>query len=144
LLVRPLAALIATPLRLRGLPGELAKQNSMRNPRRTSSTAAALMVGLTLVVSMGVFASSLKASFGDIIGDSANASLFVTPSSSQGPGYSPEAIKAVQGVSGVDKVSASGWGQARFDGADSSYSSVDPATATAGLNLRLSAGSVSD
>jgi putative ABC transport system permease protein len=102
------------------------------------------MVGLTLVVSMGVFASSLKASFGDIIGDSTNAALFVTPSSSQGPGFSPEAIKAVQGVSGVDKVSASGWGQARFDGADSSYSSVDPATATAGLNLRLSAGSVSD
>jgi putative ABC transport system permease protein len=93
---------------------------------------------------MGVFASSLKASFGDIIGDSTNAALFVTPSSSQGPGFSPEAIKAVQGVSGVDKVSASGWGQARFDGADSSYSSVDPATATAGLNLRLSAGSVSD
>jgi putative ABC transport system permease protein len=30
----------------------------MRNPRRTSSTAAALMIGLTLVVSMGVFASS--------------------------------------------------------------------------------------
>jgi putative ABC transport system permease protein len=141
---RPLASLIGVPLRMRGLPGELARQNAMRNPRRTSSTAAALMVGLTLVVSMGVFASSLKASFGDIIGDSTNASLFVTPSSSQGPGYSPEAIKAVQGVSGVDKVSASGWGQARFDGADSSYSSVDPATATAGLNLRLSAGSVSD
>ena len=141
---RPLASLIGVPLRLRGLPGELARQNAMRNPRRTSSTAAALMVGLTLVVSMGVFASSLKASFGDIIGDSTNASLFVTPSSSQGPGYSPEAIKVVQGVSGVDKVSASGWGQARFNGEGSSYSSVDPATATAGLNLRLSAGSVSN
>jgi putative ABC transport system permease protein len=70
---RPLASLIGVPLRMRGLPGELARQNAMRNPRRTSSTAAALMVGLTLVVSMGVFASSLKASFGDIIGDSTNA-----------------------------------------------------------------------
>ena len=29
----------------------------MRNPRRTASTAAALMIGLTLVVSMSVFAS---------------------------------------------------------------------------------------
>ena len=141
---RPLASLIGVPLRLRGLPGELARQNAMRNPRRTSSTAAALMVGLTLVVGMGVFASSLKASFGDLIGDSTKASLFITPSSKQGPGYSPEAIKAVQGVSGVDKVSAASWGQARFNGADSSYSAVDPATATAGLNLRLSAGSVSD
>lgn len=141
---RPLASLIGVPLRLRGLPGDLARQNAMRNPRRTSSTAAALMVGLTLVVGMSVFASSLKASFTDIVGDSTNADLFVTPSSKQAPGFSPEVTKVVQAVSGVDEVSASGWGQARFNGTDSTYSAIDPATATAGLNLRLSSGSVSD
>ena len=95
--VRPLAALIGAPLRLRGLPGELAKQNAMRNPRRTASTAAALMIGLTLVVSMGVFASSLKESFGDVIGDQTNADLFVSGSSAQGPGFSPSVIDAVAG-----------------------------------------------
>ncbi|MFI7067148.1 ABC transporter permease [Kribbella sp. NPDC050124] len=141
---RPLASLIAVPLRLRGMPGELARQNAMRNPRRTSSTAAALMVGLTLVVSMGVFAASLKASFGNAIGDSTNATLFVTPSSIQSAGFSPEAIKAVKGVPGVDKVSATGWGQARFAGEGSSYAAVDPATAGAVLNLGLSSGSLSD
>ena len=97
LAVRPLAAVIATPLKLRGLPGELAKQNALRNPRRTSSTAAALMVGLTLVVSMGVFASSLKASFGDVISDQTNADLYLSSSSAQGPGFSPSVIAAVQG-----------------------------------------------
>src|SRR6266508_1640405 len=126
---RPLASLIAVPLRLRGMSGELARQNAMRNPRRTASTAAALMVGLTLVVSMGVFASSLKASFGDVIAGSTNADLFVTPSSTQGPGFSPEVIKAVKGVPGIDKVSATGWGQARFDGEESGYAAVDPASA---------------
>jgi putative ABC transport system permease protein len=140
---RPLASLIGVPLRLRGLPGELARQNAMRNPRRTSSTAAALMVGLTLVVSMGVFASSLKASFGDVIGGSINADLFVTTSSSQAPGFSPEVITVVKKVPGVSTVAATGWGEARFDGADSTYSAVDPATAAEGLNLGLSAGSVS-
>ena len=65
LAVRPLTALIAVPMRLRGLPAELAEQNARRNTRRTASTAAALMIGLTLVVSMSVFASSLKDSFGD-------------------------------------------------------------------------------
>ena len=97
---RPLASLIGVPLRLRGLPGELARQNAMRNPRRTSSTAAALMVGLTLVVGMGVFASSLKASFGDIIGDSTNASLFITPSSSQGPATAPRRSRRSRGCPG--------------------------------------------
>jgi putative ABC transport system permease protein len=144
LAVRPLAALIAAPMRLRGLPGELAKQNAMRNARRTASTAAALMIGLTLVVSMSVFASSLKDSFGEVIGDKTSADLFVTPSSSQGPGYSPTVVEAVTGVEGVAEISASGWGQARFDGADSSYSAVDPATAGDLMSLDLSHGSLAE
>ncbi len=144
LAVRPLTALIATPLRLRGLPGELAKQNAQRNPRRTSSTAAALMIGLTLVVSMGVFAASLKASFGDVIANQTNADLFVYRSSAQAPGFSPTVIAAVKGVDGVDKVAAGGWGQAHFDSRETSYSAVDPATADHIMNLDVSQGSVAD
>ena len=144
LAVRPLAAVIAAPLKLRGLPGELAKQNALRNPRRTSSTAAALMIGLTLVVSMGVFASSLKASFGDVISDQTNADLYLSSSSAQGPGFSPSVIAAVQAVDGVDKVSAGGWGQARFDNGDTSYSAIDPATAEEVMNLDVSQGSLAD
>ncbi len=142
--VRPLASLISAPLRLRGMPGELAKQNAKRNPRRTSATAAALMIGLTLVVSMSVFASSLKASFGDVISDQTNAELYIATSSTQAPGFSPAVIDAVQGVDGVDQVSANGWGQARFDKADSSYSSVDPANAEEVMNLNVSQGSIAD
>jgi putative ABC transport system permease protein len=144
LAVRPLAALIGAPLKLRGLPGELAKQNALRNPRRTSSTAAALMIGLTLVVSMGVFASSLKASFGDVISDQTNADLYLSSSSAQGPGFSPSVIAAVQAVDGVDQVSAGGWGQAHFDNGDTSYSAVDPATAEEVMNLEVSQGSIAD
>ena len=136
--------MIATPLKLRGLPGELAKQNALRNPRRTSSTAAALMIGLTLVVSMGVFASSLKASFGDVISDQTNADLYLSSSSAQGPGFSPSVIAAVQAVEGVDKVSAGGWGEARFDNGDTTYSAIDPATADEVMNLEVSQGSVAD
>lgn len=144
LAVRPLASLIGTPMRLRGLPGELAKQNAMRNPRRTSSTAAALMIGLTLVVSMSVFASSLKESFGEVIGDKTSADLFVKTSSAQGSGFSPTVVKAVADVDGVDQISASGWGQARFDGADSSYSAIDPTNAGELMSLTLSQGSLAD
>ena len=144
LAVRPLTSLIAAPMQLRGLPGELAKQNAMRNTRRTASTAAALMIGLTLVVSMSVFASSLKDSFGEVIGDKTSADLFVTASSAQGPGYSPSVVEAVAGVDGVEEISASGWGQARFDGVDSSYSAIDPANAGELMSLDLSHGSLAD
>ncbi|WP_426561034.1 ABC transporter permease [Angustibacter sp. McL0619] len=140
--VRPLAAVIAAPLRLRGLPGDLAKQNATRNPRRTSATAAALMIGLTLVVSMGVFASSLKASFSDVLSDQVDADLYVVTSSAQAPGYSPSVLDAVKSVDGVDEVSATGFGMARFDGADSGYSSIDPSTAQKALQLNVTQGSL--
>jgi putative ABC transport system permease protein len=142
--VRPLASAIATPLRLRGLPGELARQNATRNPRRTSATAAALMIGLALVVSMGVFASSLKASFGDVLSDRVDADLYVVTSSTQAPGYSPSVLDAVQGVDGVDQVSANGWGQARFDGQDSGYSAIDPDTAGEVFHLAVPQGSLAE
>jgi putative ABC transport system permease protein len=142
--VRPLASALASPLRLRGLPGELAKQNATRNPRRTAATAAALMIGLTLVVSMGVFASSLKASFGDVLADQTNADLYIATSSAQAPGFSPAVIDAVKDVDGVDQVSANGWGQARFDKADSSFSAVDPTNAEEVMNLNVSEGSIAD
>jgi putative ABC transport system permease protein len=142
LAVRPLALAIGRPLRWRGVSGELAQQNAMRNPRRTSSTAAALMIGLTLVVSMGVFASSLKASFGAILDDSTRASLFLTPSSSQADGFSPEVTKVVAVVPGVKAVSAVSFGQARFNGSSQFYSSIDPATAGQALDLQVSSGSI--
>ncbi len=145
LAVRPLAAAIAAPLRLRGLAGDLAKQNAARNPRRTSATAAALMIGLTLVVSMGVFASSLKASFSDVTSDQTDADLYVVTSSAQAPGYSPAALEGVDEVDGVAAVSALGWGEARFAGADTGgYSAVDPATAEQAIALDVSRGSLDD
>ena len=44
------------------MPGRLARENAQRNPARTASTSAALMVGLGLVVFVAVFAAGLKAS----------------------------------------------------------------------------------
>jgi putative ABC transport system permease protein len=61
--VRPLAAVIGWPLeRVGHATGELARENSTRNPARTAVTAAALMVGLGLVVFVAVFAAGLKES----------------------------------------------------------------------------------
>ena len=47
-------------------------------------------------------------------------------------------------MTGVDEISATGWGQARFDGADSSYSAIDPDNAGELMSLDLSHGSLGD
>jgi putative ABC transport system permease protein len=144
LVARPLASAIGAPLRWRGITGELAEQNARRNPRRTASTASALMIGLALVVSMGVFASSLKASFGDLLDDTTNADLYLTTASAQAEGFSPEAAQVAAQVDGVKALSATGFGQARINGSSTSYSSIDPSTVQSLLNLDMSDGSVTD
>ncbi|SER75399.1 putative ABC transport system permease protein [Streptomyces sp. yr375] len=60
LLSRPLIAAAAPVLRIFGVAGNLARQNSVRNPRRTAATASALMIGLTLITGMTVMAGSLQ------------------------------------------------------------------------------------
>lgn len=60
LLSRPLIAAAAPVLRVFGMSGKLARQNAVRNPRRTAATASALMIGLTLITGMTVVAGSLQ------------------------------------------------------------------------------------
>ncbi|GAB2801698.1 ABC transporter permease [Streptomyces daliensis] len=60
LLSRPLIAAAAPVLRIFGVSGKLARQNSVRNPRRTAATASALMIGLTLITGMTVIAGSVQ------------------------------------------------------------------------------------
>ena len=77
--VRPLASAVGWPVqRLFGEPGLLARENAMRNPARTATTAAALMVGLGLVVFVAVFAQSLKASFTDSIDRLISSDIIIT------------------------------------------------------------------
>ena len=60
-LARPLASVLGRPATVvGGVAGDLARSNSMRNPSRTASTAAALMIGLALVTVVAVLAQGLK------------------------------------------------------------------------------------
>jgi putative ABC transport system permease protein len=77
-LVRPIASVIGKPLeKLRGVSGQLARENATRNTARTASTAAALMVGLALVSGVTIFASGIKKSVNSAIDNSVKAGLVV-------------------------------------------------------------------
>ena len=77
-IVRPVAAAIGLPLeRLSAVVGQLARENAQRNPARTALTAAALMVGLGLVVFVAVFTAGLKASIDGAINRLITAQIVV-------------------------------------------------------------------
>jgi putative ABC transport system permease protein len=144
LFMRGMAALVGWPLRGRGLPGDLARQNAMRNPKRTASTAMALVIGLTMVSAVSVFAASLKTSFTDILSNSTNADLYVLTPTSQSEGFSPEVPRMVEDVDGVDVVSRTGFGQAEIDGESAAFTSIDPSTVDAAMDLGMVTGDASE
>ncbi len=64
LVARPVSQFLGwVPARLRGMSGVLARENAMRNPRRTATTASALMIGLALVTLVSIIGASAKQSF---------------------------------------------------------------------------------
>lgn len=65
-------------LRIFGVSGKLARQNSVRNPRRTAATASALMIGLTLITGMTVMAGSLQKSIDKMAGSAIRADYVVS------------------------------------------------------------------
>ena len=60
--VPPLLRLVGVAAGLAGVPGRLAALNGRRNPGRAAATAAALMLGVGLIVTMQVGAASAQAS----------------------------------------------------------------------------------
>jgi len=62
--VRPLAFVLGAPgARFGGSAGSLARQNAVRNPARTASTAAAVMIGLALITFVAVIGQGFRSSF---------------------------------------------------------------------------------
>ena len=64
-------------VRFGGRPGKLGYENAVRNPRRTASTASALMIGLALVVGVTVVAESAIRSFDGALHNAVKADFAV-------------------------------------------------------------------
>ncbi len=70
ILTAPFANTVGWPFaKLRGVSGQIALRNTKRTPRRTASTAAALMIGVSLVALVSIFANSIKATVDETIAE---------------------------------------------------------------------------
>jgi putative ABC transport system permease protein len=138
-IARPLSSVIGRPLaRLLGEPGKLGRENSMRSPRRTAQTAAALMVGLALVAAMSVFGASVSRSATSSVDQAVNADLIVTPTGSGQ--LSNSAVSIASAVPGVTANSSVYQGQFEFRNALSQLTAVSTDNLAATVNLRMTSG----
>ncbi len=134
-----LAAAQATYRAAFGSVGNLAGQNSLRNPRRTTATASALMIGLALGCLMAIIGASAKASVDQAVeenfkGDYVVSSLFGEP-------FSRTIAADLAKVPGVDRIVRQRWAQGERDGDFFGFAGIDPTDATY-LGITLTAGSL--
>ncbi|MDX3750490.1 ABC transporter permease [Streptomyces sp. AK08-02] len=126
LLSRPLIAATGPFTRVFGVAGKLARQNSVRNPRRTAATASALMIGLTLITGMTVVAGSLQQAIDKMASESIKADYIV--SMANGNDLSPDVAGKLAKTSGVVAVSPLSHGSVRIDGETEWVTGVNGAT----------------
>jgi putative ABC transport system permease protein len=130
-LIQPLVWGLGWPAtRVGGAAGFLARDNARRNPQRTASTAAALMIGLALVTLVAVLAAGITTSFrgavnkiwknADYAITAQNNFTPITPASADAAAKSP----IVEAVGNVRTGDAGAYGKAFF------ATAVNPAAAT--------------
>ena len=131
--IASLSSTIATPVtrvigwpveKLFKVPGALARQNVARAPRRTSSSASALMIGVALVSSTAVFASSLRASLVATLESAISADYIITDSGFQG--LSPVVSETLAEVPELDAVTPVRGISGQVDGSTKNFGAVDP------------------
>ena len=142
---RAASRVLGAPLpRLRGVTGALAQENAMRNPRRTSGTAAALMVGVGVVTLFTVFAASLKLSLDRSVASSFGGDLAVSGNSFGRTGFSPQLATDVGRLPEVRVATGLARAAVTVDGAGTPVSAADPKRLTEMLDLDVRQGSVSE
>jgi putative ABC transport system permease protein len=140
---RPASGVIGAPLRwLRGVTGSLARQNAMRNPRRTSGTAAALMVGVGVVTLFTIFAASLKTAIDDSVAKSFTGDLVISEGGFGSGGISPQLARDIDQLPEVADATGLGRGRALVGTDTENVTIVDPALLGEVLDLDVTSGSV--
>jgi putative ABC transport system permease protein len=128
LFARPVARAIGAPFgRLWRESGKLARENAARSPRRTSSTASALMIGLALVSTALIVGNSLKTTFADTLSTSITADWYIDTGGFFP--FSPEVTKGLEALPELDAVSPGRFGVMQVDDSTKQFTAIDYATA---------------
>ncbi|WP_329218000.1 ABC transporter permease [Streptomyces sp. NBC_01485] len=138
LLSRPLIAAAAPVLRIFGVAGKLARQNSVRNPRRTAATASALMIGLTLITGMTVMAGSVQQAIDKMASSAIRADYVV--SMANGSELSADIDEKLKATAGVTATSPLRNAPGRIDGTTEYLTGVTGSTIGELTDLKVDDG----
>lgn len=145
LVARPMARLLGWPFaRWAGEPGRIARGNAMRSPRRTASTAAALMIGVALVSLVTIFAASIKATVSASLDEAVAADYILTPPSNTSPGFSADLVPRLARQPEIGSAAGVRLGVAKIDGADQQLFGADAVAYAETVHMKITAGRLAD
>lgn len=122
----PVARALGAPVeRLFGEAGKLARENAARNPYRTATTAAALLIGLALVTMASIVGASVKDTFAETTEQAVSADFVISEPSFSG--FSPTLAESLEAQPELDAVSGIRFGRFQIDGNTRDVVSVGPA-----------------
>jgi putative ABC transport system permease protein len=130
-IVPALARAIGSLIAWRGITARLAQENSIRQPGRTLTTAAALTVGLALVTLVAVLADGTKATINQAVSRTFAGNLIVENSQSGNQAGIPALVApTLRRVPGVATATAVGFTEGRLHGSTSnaSVTAIEPDT----------------
>jgi putative ABC transport system permease protein len=141
-LARPITRALGLPLTyMRGTAGTLARENAARNPRRTSATASALMIGVALVALITVFAASAKSAMASSV-DTAMKSNFVIDTQWGMGGLSPVVAQRIDALPETASVTSLRYTSTLVDGTSANLSGIEPGTVAQNLRLDVRSGDI--
>ncbi len=144
-LARPLVSAIGRPVTwtflVRGISAKLARENALRNPRRTASTAAALTVGLALVGCVSVLAASVVKSAAGVI-DRALAADYIVSTSQFTPTVSTEVAARLAAQPELGAVTGLKSGEFKVRGSSQGLIAGDPEDLPQLLNMEMVTGDI--
>jgi len=138
----PVVRLLGAPLaRLRGVTGVMARRNAVRNPRRTGSTATALIIGVAVVALFSVVGASLRASVDALVDEQVAGDVIVQGSDPDGfTGLAPGLQEAISELPEVSTAVGLGSMPANVDGDDQLLNFSDAADLNRVIDLDVAEG----
>ena len=141
----PLSRVIGAPLpHLRGVTGGLARENAMRNPKRTAASASALMIGVGLVCFITIFASSSTASINASVDQTFSGDIVVDSGAGLSGGIDQSLTQALNTLPQVSLASGKAIGLVKIYGNVTQIAAVNPGTASGIFDVKPVQGSIRD
>ncbi len=137
-IARPVALFLGRPAEtLRGVTGQMARQNAARNPKRTSRTSAPVLIGVALVTAVSALAASINGQISDIFTEQFKGDYAVNSNAQGFGGLSPNLATTLSKIDGVNDASGIGTALTKINDKGRTLIVISPSTIGGNYDIGL-------